>query len=100
MTDDSPSPIRRYVNFPEARQAYARGENVTLHLQRQLSISDNTPEIIEIAYDLQAGSYVAYAKERGTELERYAAEIARILTPYVTAEASILDVGCGELTTL
>ena len=100
MTDDSPNPKRRYVNFPEARQAYARGENVTLHLQRQLSISNNTPEIIEIAYDLQAGSYVAYASEYGADLERYAAEAARILTPYMTAETSILDVGCGELTTL
>ncbi len=97
MTDDA---RRRYLNFPEARHAYARGENVTLHLQQQLGISGNTPDIIEMAYDLQAGSYIAHANEQRARLDSYCAEMAGILAPYLTADASILDVGCGELTTL
>ena len=100
MIDDSRRPIGRYLNFPEARRAYARGENVTLHLRRQLDVSANTPEIVEIAYDLQAGSYVEHANSHSETIQKYAGETARILSPYVTADTSILDVGCGELTTL
>jgi ubiquinone/menaquinone biosynthesis C-methylase UbiE len=98
MTNDFRRP--RYLNFPEARRAYARGENVTLHLQRQLGVRGNTSDIIEIAYDLQAGTYIAHAKDHRTKLESYAAEMAGVLAPYVDPEAAILDVGCGELTTL
>jgi uncharacterized protein YbaR (Trm112 family) len=97
MTDD---PRRRYFNFPEARRAYAAGKNVTLHLQHQLGVSGNTPEIIEIAYDLQAGSYIAHARAQRTWLDSYGAEMAGILAPYLTDDASILDVGTGEITTL
>lgn len=99
MSDDIAHPNRR-PNFPEARRAHARGENVTLHLQQQLHVSRNTPEIIEMAYDLQAGSYVAYANDHRDLLDRFAAESANILDRYLHANASILDVGCGELTTL
>jgi ubiquinone/menaquinone biosynthesis C-methylase UbiE len=98
MTDD-PS-RRRYFNFPEARRAYAAGKNVTHHLQQQLGVSGNTPEIIEIAYDLQAGSYIAHAQAQHAWLDSYCAEMASILAPYLTADASILDVGTGEITTL
>jgi ubiquinone/menaquinone biosynthesis C-methylase UbiE len=98
MTDDPRH--RKYFNFPEARRAYARGDNVTLHLQQQLDISGNTPDIIEIAYDLQAGSYVAQARDQRARLDSYCADLAEVLAPYITADASILDVGTGELTTL
>lgn len=98
MTDDLYRP--KYVNFPEARRAYGRGENVTLHLQQQLGVSGNTPDIIEMAYDLQAGSYVAFAKDHRAMLDNYTAEMAGILVPYLAPGAAILDVGCGELTAL
>jgi SAM-dependent methyltransferase len=98
MTNDLRRP--RYLNFPEARRAYASGANVTLHLQQELGASSNTPDIIEMAYDLQAGSYIAYAKAQHAELEGYAAEMAGILAPYLDPDVTILDVGCGELTTL
>src|SRR5215510_6438718 len=79
MTDDSRH--RKYFNFPEARRAHARGDNVTLHLQQQLDISCNTPDIIEIAYDLQAGSYVAQAKDQRARLDNYCADLAEVLAP-------------------
>jgi SAM-dependent methyltransferase len=88
------------VNFPEARDAYARGENVTRHLRRQLNVDRNTPEIIEIAYDIQAGSYVDFADRNPDSLRSFTDEAAKILKRYCGDTDSILDVGCGELTTL
>lgn len=73
---------------------------MTLHLQQQLGVLGNTPEIIEMAYDLQAGTYIAQAQDQSARLDLYCREMAGVLAPYLTAEASILDVGTGELTTL
>jgi SAM-dependent methyltransferase len=87
------------MNFPEAREVYARGENVTQHLQRQLNVDRNTPEIIEIAYDIQAGSYTNFADRNPDTLRNFTNEAAKILKRYFSDADSILDVGCGELTT-
>jgi SAM-dependent methyltransferase len=87
------------MSFPEARKAYARGENVTQHLQRQLNVDRNTPEIIEIAYDIQAGSYADFADRNPDALRSFTSEAAKILERYLGDADSILDVGCGELTT-
>ena len=53
--DDDQISSRKYFSFPRAKEAFERGENVSKHLQSQLGVAFNTPEIIEIAYDLQIG---------------------------------------------
>ena len=46
-----------------ARNAYKNGENVTTILKSHLNKNYNTPEIIALAYDLQAGTYTTDAIE-------------------------------------
>src|SRR6056297_1011739 len=84
----------------EARAAYSEGRNVTELLRDRLGIASNAPEIVEIAYDLQAGSNVDRMREDLPKAKAYAAELASLLADHVGATSSLLDVGTGEMTTL
>jgi SAM-dependent methyltransferase len=82
------------------RAAYARGENVMEYARKSENVLGNTPISTLISYDLQAGTYVAGARAHPEERERWYGQLAYILNPYITTESSILEVGCGEATTL
>jgi uncharacterized protein YbaR (Trm112 family) len=84
----------------EARAAYLQGKNVTEFLRNQYGVDDNTPRIIEISYELQAGSYSRGALEDSERLDAYCGEMASILSDHVKPGYRMLDVGTGELTTL
>lgn len=81
-------------------QAFHEGHNVTATLRAHLGIDHNTPEIIEIAYDLQAGSYAAFADSDTAFVGAYAAQLASLLDPHLEAGDNLLDAGTGEMTTL
>ena len=83
-----------------ARKAYAEGKNVTEVLRQQRGVSFNTPEIIEAAYDLQAGTYIDFVRKNVGQATFYASELASILDKHIAGDKSLLDVGTGELTTL
>lgn len=89
-----------YGDLRYARAAFQRGDNVTTLLKQQFEVKHNSPEIIEIAYDLQAGSYIDSVKKNRSSWEAYVDEISSILRLYLTETDSILDVGTGEMTTL
>jgi len=66
-----------------------------------MGVKHNTREIIEISYDLQAGSYIA-AMEKGAmakHKKEYSREIARTILA-LCKPASVLEAGVGEATTL
>ena len=86
-------------NISELRQAYGRGENIAQLLTNSNPNLDRS-EIIEIAYDIQTGSYTKYALESPDILKRYACEIYDLAKPYLAEHDVILDCGAGELTTL
>ena len=86
-------------NISELRQAYGRGENIAQLLTNSNPNLDRS-EIIEIAYDIQSGSYTQYALESPGILKRYACEINDLAKPYLAEHDVILDCGAGELTTL
>ena len=90
----------KHINLSEVRRAYAKGINITDFLKTKFRSSSNTSEIIEIAYDLQAGSYIDYWQKNTEQANLYAAELATILDQHTPEGASILDVGTGEMTTL
>ena len=89
-----------YLDIEEAKEIYAQGKNVTAYLRNRFNEEENTSEIIEIAYDLQAGSYIAGVSAQRQEAEDYACELAELIEPHVKSGDSLVDVGTGELTTL
>ena len=90
----------KFIDVLEAKSIYQKGENVTNYLRQKFASEDNTSEIIEIAYDLQAGSYVENVKSNFDKADSYANELCNILSDNLERGESLLDVGTGEITTL
>lgn len=90
----------KFIDVLEAKSIYLKGENVTQYLRTKFGSEDNTSEIIEIAYDLQAGSYIDFVKSNRDKVERIATKLSEILTEHLENGDSLLDVGTGEVTTL
>jgi SAM-dependent methyltransferase len=84
----------------DLRAAYARGENITRLLKEESGSDVNSIEAIELAYDLQTGSYIAALDnpDFAAYLDAYSDEFAR-RTADLDVGNSILDVGTGEGTT-
>jgi len=90
----------KYFDILAAKKAYAEGKNITELLRSQKNSDFNTSEIIETAYDLQAGTYIKYAANNPQQADLYTAELASILDKHIKPTDSLLDIGTGELTTL
>lgn len=82
------------------REAYARGDNVMEFARTAFGHSANTPFVTLMAYDLQAGSYIAAARKDPAYRMRWCGQIAGLLAPFIGAGDSLLEAGCGEATTL
>lgn len=82
------------------KAAYARGENVMAWARQTLGQEANTALAILIAYDLQTGTYTAGAEKKPEERARWCAQLATVLEPWLDRGSSLLEVGCGEATTL
>lgn len=83
----------------ELRQAYRSGENITQLLTKNYPRLERQ-EVIEIAYDIQAGSYAKRASDNPERLTHYARELYELSKPYIAEHDVVLDCGAGELTTL
>jgi len=90
----------KFIDILEAKSIFKKGENVTQYLRKKFGNEDNTSEIIEIAYDLQAGSYIRNVKSNFDKADNYANELSNILSNNLEHGDSLLDVGTGEITTL
>lgn len=90
------------MSTPRKLQAlYQQGRNITQLLREEQGLQHSTDEIIEIAYDLQTGSYIsAMENAEMTEHKRdYTSEIAKTILS-LCKPMSILEAGVGEATTL
>lgn len=85
----------------ELQALYKQGTNIAQLLREGNGLQRNSDEIIEIAYDLQAGSYIAAMEDKAmaTHKRNYSSEIARTIL-CLCEPASILEAGVGEATTL
>lgn len=88
-------------SLKELKTLYAKGVNITQLLKEETAQSENTEEIVEIAYDLQAGSYVDWMADPCMRKIKDAVALAQsdIIAGLGTFE-SILEAGVGEGTTL
>lgn len=82
------------------RAAYARGENVMEFARREAGSDDNFLAATLVAYDLQAGSYVAQVEAERTVNARWCVQAAEVLHSFLDERSTLLEVGCGEATTL
>jgi ubiquinone/menaquinone biosynthesis C-methylase UbiE len=94
-------------DVPELRQlilgmraAFARGENAMEFARRELDKAANSSVATLISYDLQTGSYVANTRANPEANKRWVGQLASILGPFVGSHSLVLEVGCGEATTL
>lgn len=94
MTDRRPS-------LKELRALYREGVNITAHLRERYGEQRNTADIIELAYDLQAGAYAAAmaSPRHAASKDRLAREIADCIAAHCTPH-TLLEAGVGEATTL
>src|SRR5688500_16441483 len=83
-----------------AVKALKDGRNISQTLRSHFGFRENTPDIIEAAYDLQAGTYVQFAKENPQYVRAYASQLAEHLQPHLSEGDVLMDVGAGELTNL
>lgn len=85
----------------ELKKMYHQGVNISEFLRKEKDISHNTREIIEISYDIQAGSYTeAMSNEKSfRKKEEYCAEVSKKILKLCRPD-SILEAGVGEATTL
>jgi hypothetical protein len=78
--------------------AYSRGENVMAWARSNLAY-DGANDIVStlVAYDLQAGSYVANARTNPEFRDKWCAQLANLISPYIEPGDSILEVGVARL---
>jgi ubiquinone/menaquinone biosynthesis C-methylase UbiE len=86
-------------DFQLVKSEYLKGNNVIDFLKQTLKIDQNTSEIIEVSYDLQAGTYVKHAMENLISMEKIGKQCAEIIKQHVESNDNILDLGTGEITT-
>lgn len=86
----------------EMRKKYAEGINV-MEYARSFSSElrgGNELTATQIAYDLQAGTYVESVRKDQHYHHAWCEQLASLLLPLLPAGGSILEVGVGEATTL
>lgn len=92
-------------SMKDLNEAYARGENIIQLLKRGNSDSYNSAhkmKFIEIAYDLQSGSYIEAMKdpEHAKNKRSKCAEMAEIVSKFHPNPTALLKAGVGEAVTL
>ncbi len=97
MTSDAPQLAHLITGM---RAAYQRGENAMAFARATTGAGSNSMVATLVAYDLQAGSYVAGMRANPDYAERWTRQLADLLAPWAENGASLLEVGCGEATTL
>ena len=82
------------------KDLYNNNINITNYLRNELNQAANNSDIIEIAYDLQSGTYIKNAEQNSEKLIEIQNEYYNLIQPHISEGDSILDIGTGELTTL
>lgn len=87
-----------YDLIADASHKFRQGINITEAFKGQSDTNAST--LIEMIYDLQAGEYADFARKNTSFLDEYSSEMSEKIEPYKFSNSKILDLGCGEMTTL
>ena len=84
-------------SIKELKNLYDEGVNISQYLREKYG-SENTPEIIEMAYDLQTGTYVELMKkpEVNSFYRKRAEKMYSMIKMLVGEPRNILEAGIGE----
>jgi hypothetical protein len=71
----------KHLTPSKLKTLYENGHNISAILRKQSGLSKNTESIIELAYDLQTGSYTSAmeVEEQRKNKQIYCAEIAKTI---------------------
>ncbi len=92
-----------HIDVKDLARRYSAGENISEHLRQRYSAELSDDEIIELVYDLQAGTYMDQMTSNSPEANRkrdYLGEAVAVLAGHSPAPARVLKCGVGEATTL
>ena len=78
------------------KKEYNKGKNVMAWARKHSSVNDLT-QITLIAYDLQAGTYVKFAKKNRLFQKAWGNQLAELLNPFLSKGDKILEVGDHRL---
>lgn len=82
------------------RQAYNNGDNAMEWARKFLGNEKNDEMATTIAYDQQAGNYIKGARNNPEYRESWCRQISDEIVKYQESGEDILEIGCGEATTL
>ena len=84
------------------RRTYKDGENMMAFARQQCNSDKSVNETIAtlIAYDIQSGMYINNAMENPEFNRKWCEQLGEIIKFYSDSNSLILEVGCGEATTL
>ena len=87
---------KKQIDLASIKSKYDEGVNIMQELLNEFEVDYNSPEIIEIAYDMQTGSYIENVNDAHI---LYFNECANIMAKHIGKATTMLDAGAGELTT-
>ncbi|NIA70327.1 hypothetical protein HBA54_17095 [Pelagibius litoralis] len=89
-----------YFDMLSAKNIYKYGGNFTQFLRDSTPPETRPSDIIEVAYDLQAGTSIDAVKSNEEETSAYYRALASVLDQHIESPSTMLDIGAGEITTL
>ena len=86
-------------NLSSIKRSFVAGENIIKLLKKDLGLTKNTNEIIQISYDLQSGSYIKNALRKRALIDARTSEIAKNINELFRPQ-SLMEICVGEGTIL
>ena len=96
------SEIYNIIN--NVRKLYSKNKNIIKYLNENYKGKISKEKVIEIAYNFQSGSYIKFYEEKKSSFQKLHDELSLkmldIFEEFDVNPISLLDAGCGEMTTL
>lgn len=89
-----------YYLLERVKNAYENGENAMALARRLMDGNENDKVATLLSYDMQSGSYINAVKAQRKTWQMWCNQLASLVQPLLHASGTLLEVGCGECTTM